>query len=482
MDNDSFNMKSSKKKVLFLLVLIATILLCTMPMKLAPYWNGEITAHRNQYELCADAFLEGHLNIEYDDYDKRLEEMENPYDPDLRRELGIKYHWDHAFYKGKYYMYFGVAPVIFLFIPYKVITGHTLPTCEATMIITGLFIVGLFMLFYNICKYLYPKTKYGIYLALAAAFSCLSVWICTGRPALYCTAIISGLCTSIWSFYFYLKAVYGNKLLNKAIIYATIGGFFGAITFACRPPLGFINLLAIPLVITFFKKYGLNKKVILKVLIVLIPYLIVGTLLMLYNYARFENVFEFGQSYQITLADQHNYLGIFARFDIVKILSGILYNFLEIKLPTKMFTFPYLNISGAFINYPILLLPYLLFIKKDFRDNLKNKDIKWLYICLMTLPFIITIIDILGSPFLTERYRLDIYFILGVLTFICIINYYEIFKFSVKYDLYKYITYGVSILVIITSILLFFVPCDYNYTAYYSDIIPKINDALNIFK
>ena len=51
-------------------------------------------------------------NLEYEDVDPRLSEMENPYDPQARKELGIYYHWDHAFYNGKYYMYFGIVPVV----------------------------------------------------------------------------------------------------------------------------------------------------------------------------------------------------------------------------------------------------------------------------------------------------------------------------------------------------------------------------------
>ena len=76
-------------------------------MSLSPVWNGTIPGHRDQYERMAQSILNGHLYLEYEDVDPRLSEMENPYDPQARKELGIYYHWDHAFYNGKYYMYFG---------------------------------------------------------------------------------------------------------------------------------------------------------------------------------------------------------------------------------------------------------------------------------------------------------------------------------------------------------------------------------------
>ena len=38
-------------------------------------------------------------------------------------EAGEWYNWDHAYYKGKYYVYFGVVPAILFYLPYYVITG-----------------------------------------------------------------------------------------------------------------------------------------------------------------------------------------------------------------------------------------------------------------------------------------------------------------------------------------------------------------------
>ena len=97
--------------------MIITIVISVYPMSLSPVWNGTIPGHRDQYERMAQSILNGHLYLEYEDVDPRLSEMENPYDPQARKELGIYYHWDHAFYNGKYYMYFGIVPVFLLFLP-----------------------------------------------------------------------------------------------------------------------------------------------------------------------------------------------------------------------------------------------------------------------------------------------------------------------------------------------------------------------------
>ncbi len=34
---------------------------------------------------------------------------------------------DVSYYQGHYYLYFGVTPVVVLFLPYAVVTGHDLP-------------------------------------------------------------------------------------------------------------------------------------------------------------------------------------------------------------------------------------------------------------------------------------------------------------------------------------------------------------------
>ena len=48
------------------------------------------------------------------------------------------------------------------------------------------------------------------------------------------------------------------------------------------------------------------------------PYLVIGILLMLYNYLRFDSPFEFGQSYQLTITDQSKYGNFFAQFDLLR--------------------------------------------------------------------------------------------------------------------------------------------------------------------
>lgn len=455
------NSLSKKNKIFLSIVILAVILVSVLPMGLSPVWNGKIPKHRNQYEKMADAILAGHLYLDYE-VDEKLLKMKNPYDPDARKVLRVDYHFDHAFYKGKYYMYFGVAPVFLTFIPYKIITGHSLTTYHATQIYVGTFIIGVFALFYLICKLFYKNFKFYQYLICAAVFSLLCIWYAVGAPALYCTAITAGLCLAIWSIYFFVKAVYDDVSENKSILFAFLGSLFGALTFACRPPIGLINILVIPLLITYLKKHKLNKKLFGKLILAALPYLIVAALLMLYNYARFENPFEFGQTYQLTIADQHNYGSIFKNIDLGNLFKNVIIYFLDVNRPLK--NFPYINYGGIILNFPILVFPYIMLYNENFRKRIKEKNMWSFYLCLLILPILIIIIDSLFSPIPLERYRMDVYYIMVISTFISICNCDIDFG---KSKSYKIILIILLALTLVKIILLFLVPNDGNFVSYY---------------
>ena len=144
------------KFIICVLVLVVTVLMCIVPMGHLSLWNGEQPGHRNQYELMAEAILDGRIDLAYGDEDT-LADLENPYDPEERKEAGIFYHWDHAYYKGHYYMYFGVVPVFLVFLPYRMLTGTALTTYHATQIFVALAIAGIFMLFYLLAKLFFKK-------------------------------------------------------------------------------------------------------------------------------------------------------------------------------------------------------------------------------------------------------------------------------------------------------------------------------------
>ncbi len=452
-----------------LLAALCTMAACVLPMDRFSLWNGEIPGHRNQYELMAENLLNGRLHFEYGDEDQ-LADLENPYDPDERKEAGVFYHWDHAFYNGRYYMYFGVVPVFLLFLPYRLLTGTSLTTFHATQIFAVFIIAGLFILFDMLRRLFFKKMPFGIYLALSAAFSVMSVWYSTAEPALYCTAITAAIALEVWSLYFFIKAVWGETVENRQILFAALGALLGALAFGCRPPIALANLLVLPMLAEFLRQRKFTPSLLGKLALAALPYAVVAAGLMLYNYARFDNPFEFGQKYQLTVADQSQY-GLHLSFEVLlRVINDTTANLFGIGRISEKF--PFLNHGGAFYNFPILLLTAAAFTKKV-GDGLRQRKLTGLMTGFAVTVLVITVMDILWTPYLLERYRMDIYFLLGIACFIAIGFWLE----SAEGKHRKRLSAVIALLSAITVVSSFLF-CVRTISVYYPDAVEDIWQAL----
>ena len=382
--------------------------------------------------------------------------LSNPYDPQLRISEKVPFAWDHAFYKGHYYMYFGITPVFCIFLPYRLITGHSLTTYHATQLFTSVFIIGLFLLFLTIAKIFFKELPLSVYLSLSVCFSFMSVWYISAAPALYCTAISAGLAFGIWSIYFFIKSAYQSSNETNELINLSIGSFLGALTFGCRPPVALFNIILVPILISLTNKRELNGKQILKLLTALSPYVIVGILLMIYNYLRFENPFEFGQSYQLTNTDQHTY-GPLGNFNLSKILSGLNYmnfNFIANNILAK----------GIFITFPILFFSIGGLFSTKVRNSVKTNKLGFLIAFMLLGNILISTIDSTCSPFLIPRYRTDLCWITTIPTYMIIGILHQNTK---NKQFLNIIIYLLTIFSIVMCVVLFLEPHDNNFTYYY---------------
>ncbi|MBR5739584.1 MAG: hypothetical protein IKY02_06295 [Lachnospiraceae bacterium] len=443
-------MSEGCKKLLTILVLAATVLIAILPMRLAPLWNGEQPGHRNQYEKLAEAFLEGHLDIDYGDMDPKLLALENPYDPAERQKAGVFYHWDHSFFNGKYYMYFGVVPVVLVFLPFRAVFGTSLTTYHGTQFCAAVFIIGVFALFFLLRKRFFKDLSYGATVLLSAAVSFMSVWYASAAPAMYCTAIASGLAMEIWSIYFFVKAVYGTESENRAVFFAFFGALFGALAFGCRPPVALANVLVIPMLIDFIRARKFSLKLLGKLVLAALPYFVIGGALMWYNYARFGSVTEFGQSYQLTMVDASQGFQLTAQ----GLVGGLTYYLWKTDGGDLLLNY------GAVFTFPILLLSILPFFRKQARGMLKK--VLPLYAVLLALPVLIAAVDTAGSPALLPRYRMDVYWILGLAAFAGI----GVFGQTIgNKKFYSGIVGILAVAAIVMSIILFYVPYDANFAS-----------------
>lgn len=458
--------------IAIVLTCITLIAACVLPMGLAPFWNGQIPMHRNQYELLADSIMNGHIYIDYDDIDPKLLAMEDPYNYEERIANEVIYHWDHAFYKGHYYMYFGVVPVFLLFIPFKLLTGRTLVTFHATQFFVMMAIVAFFILFYMIAKKFFSKLPIGTYLVSTVAISLITVGYCVQAPALYCTAISGGICLELWSLTLFFMAVYFMKKEWSQVLVATLAALCGALAFGSRPPVALANIVAIPLAIAYVKNYK-GKKIIRNFAIIAIPYVVVAGLLMAYNYARFENPFEFGQAYQLTSANQTEYLSFFDRFNIFSNIAGLFENYLTAGTINDVF--PYFSYGGFLVTYPLMWLLVIYYAQDSVRKAMKQDQISLLTVFLLADTVLVSLADVQWSPGLCERYRLDAYFALGILMFI-LVGYR--FKTTGNQNRTLAVVSVFSTLSILLAVFLFLQPCDANYTYAFPEKLEQIRHII----
>ena len=200
----------------------------------------------------------------------------------------------------------------------------------------------------------------------------------------------------------------------------------GALTFGCRPPIGLANILVLPLLYLFLKQRPFTKQLLRKLCLAALPYLIVAAWLMAYNYVRFDNILEFGQSYQITVADQRN---MNEDISFIKIYNAFVQNFLYFFSLKE--EFPHVTHSGVFLNFPILLFCFAGIIPQVW-SKVREMKLRGFILTLLASMAIITLADVLGAPYLMERYRMDIYFLAAIACFLMIGFWHETMESSLQ--------------------------------------------------
>ncbi len=444
---EEFNIPYTKKNKLQLLVIIYVTLLAiwlvywitdTSLIKTEDKTNDYITPYMGQ---AVDMVLDGKVYLEQEP-SKELMNLSNPYDNTLRNAENVDYVWDMAYYNGKYYVYFGILPVLTVMAPYKFITGDYMELNTVVFIfatLTIIFIMKSIMLIFRRWFKDVPF-KFLILFFVAVISGGIIMWICR-RPITYEVAIISGYYLVIQGIFFILKTIEKQKV---NYIYMCLACLSLALAVACRPNLLIASLLIVPVLLKIFINNIKNRENILKnILVVAIPYGIVGISLMLYNYVRFDNIFEFGAQYQITVNDMRN-LGN----RIMTIPIGLMsYLF---KIPTIISQFPFAQISydtitfygyywssamagGIFILSPIC---FALFLIPKIRKKI-NKELFFVIIMLSLVGIIICILDIvLGGN--SQRYAADyawMFLFAGMMTIMAI---YQIIKNEkIKHYIYK---------------------------------------------
>ncbi|MCD8089667.1 MAG: hypothetical protein LUD81_03430, partial [Clostridiales bacterium] len=198
-----------------------------------------------------DAFEKGQTSL-LDSVPEELINLDNPYDWSQRD--GISYKWDHLMYDGKYYSYYGIASVIFLFLPYHIITGYYFPTQWAVFLFGALGIYFLYKLYMEYIGEFFKNLKISFVLTGLVMLETISgIWFCFPTTNFYEIAQTSGFlfCTS--GFYFLLRSgVIGGRSINNKIL--ALSSVLFSLAVLSRPTLALYCICALVFIYGGFKK------------------------------------------------------------------------------------------------------------------------------------------------------------------------------------------------------------------------------------
>lgn len=275
------------------------------------YDGGSHWQDYEQYARLADALIHGRTNLDLPVPDT-LKQLINPYDPDIRNIIAdggkVPLFWDHAFYQGKYYSYFGVIPAVFLYMPYQIITGHWLSTSVAVLIFALLAALGLSWLVIMIARTLFPSTAsigMTILMMFAAALGSSLIYQ-TATPNFYSVPGVASLAFTSAGLCCWLAAKRPSRSINPWMI--ALGSLLIAANLGCRPQFVVAALLAFPLFWReivhqrlFFSLRGLGNTI-----AAFAPFIIIAASLGWYNYIRFGSALNLGSNYNLTGFDMVN--------------------------------------------------------------------------------------------------------------------------------------------------------------------------------
>lgn len=273
------------------------------------YWTNDINhgfgdhEDHDYYRLLVRGWRKGHLHLDKEPSPALLA-LADPYDP---AQNGPHRLGDASYYKGKYYLYFGAAPAATLMFPYHLVTGREMPTGAAVFVFGSIGFLAAAGVWLAIRRRYFPGSAVWMaplgLLALGFGTHLLAL---AQRPKFWELPIAAGIAFLMLALAGVYRALHGRRPL---IAMAAAGLFVGLAT-ASRPTCLFAApLLLAPLWAAWRRPTSASAfaggspalpawwKL---AAAAALPLGLCGVAVMSYNYARFDNPFEFGQSYQLS--------------------------------------------------------------------------------------------------------------------------------------------------------------------------------------
>lgn len=278
----------------------------------------------NPYVQQTDAFLKGQLHIDYKPSDELLA-LENPYDYSSRD--GIFYLWDRALYDGKYYSYFGIAPIINVYLPHYLI-HRSLPS-ENTVISFYAISATVFMCMFIVAFVVIYRKKVAVSLLCISMITLVPssglLLMARGVQHFYYIATVAGFAYLSAFMFFILLAVNTKHKIMRPVLFG-ISGLLYAFLFLARLNMALLTAFAVVPILYFClirnrqatEVIGESLNIKRSLPEKLIDLASLGTFVVIalvfsmwFNKARFGSPLEFGTTYQLTVSDiSQNHLRI----------------------------------------------------------------------------------------------------------------------------------------------------------------------------
>jgi tetratricopeptide (TPR) repeat protein len=258
---------------------------------------SSLNAADTYYNLLVQGFRAGQLSLKKE-VPPGFARLADPYDPSVNLPYRILPHRmsDLSYYKGRLYFYFGVTPALILFWPYIALTGHYLFDRQAVTIFCAVGVLASVGLLRALWRRYFAEVSGGVVAACA-----LALGLATGVPALlpqsdiYQVTISCGYMLMMLALGAVWCALHEPETRKHSAWLAAASVAYG-LAVGARPSLSFgAVILLVPVVHAWRERQPIGAAL----MAATIPIALIGLGLMLYNALRFDNAFEFGQSYQL---------------------------------------------------------------------------------------------------------------------------------------------------------------------------------------
>ncbi len=328
------------------------------------------------YTQMLAAYTSGQLSLPYP-ADPRLEQVNNVYDNSELLAKQIPFLWDHSYHNGKYYVDFGLAPLLTIYYPIYLITGAAPSAALAAFIATLYALLGLYFGVTRLISALFRQVNpllLGLSLITMALAS--GIFMMQGMMLFYilpymlgfaALGLTLGCVTKLYTLVRLdqitarLSVVLRSqadkirprsiRMLQRSRIQAYVElvvlGLALVAMVTSRPLNLMYQLLFLAPVLWFYLRSEIALRTKLQAVACTgLPILIGAILVMWYNYARFDSSFEFGQLEQLSYFD-HHYHELHLNFEL---FFSVLYHYFFENF-NLIANFPYVTpVFGSDLN------------------------------------------------------------------------------------------------------------------------------------